>query len=150
MKRQVGFTLLEVVVTLAIAALVLLPLTGLLQEGLKAFTTGTDSIYLQEQMSLALDRFGREVRQHPLATVRDGGRTLVLEGNGLAVTLTLAPAGDGSLQLLAQRENGREVWLEKVVAGGFRGGDGGSVSLDLTARRGGVTLTLTATDGGRR
>lgn len=150
MKRQAGFTLLEVVVTLAITALVLLPLAGLLRQGLDAFATGTDSIYLQERLALALDRFGREVRQHPRATVRDGGRTLVLEGNGPAVTLTLAPAGEAAMQLLAQRDGSQEVWLENVVAGGFRAGAGGSVSLDLTARRGGVTLTLTATAGGRR
>ena len=57
-----GFTLVELLVGLAVAGLVLLALTGLLQQGGQAYLAGTTRLDAQQSARVALERLGRELR----------------------------------------------------------------------------------------
>lgn len=58
-----GFALAELLVVLALAGLVLLALTGLLQQGGQAYVDGTARLDAQQSARVALDRLGRELRE---------------------------------------------------------------------------------------
>jgi len=57
-----GFALVELLVVLAVAGLVLLALTGLLQQGGQAYLAGTTRLEAQQSARVALERLGRELR----------------------------------------------------------------------------------------
>ena len=57
-----GFALVELLVGLAVAGLVLLALTGLLQQGGQAYLAGTTRLDAQQSARVALERLGRELR----------------------------------------------------------------------------------------
>lgn len=57
-----GFALAELLVVLALAGLVLLALTGLLQQGGQAYLDGTARLDAQQSARVALERLGRELR----------------------------------------------------------------------------------------
>ena len=57
-----GFALVELLVVLAVAGLVLLALTGLLQQGGQAYLDGTARLDAQQSARVALERLGRELR----------------------------------------------------------------------------------------
>ena len=57
-----GFALVELLVVLAVAGLVLLALTGLLQQGGQAYLAGTTRLDAQQSARVALERLGRELR----------------------------------------------------------------------------------------
>ena len=58
-----GFALAELLVVLALAGLVLLALTGLLQQGERAYLDGTARLEAQQSARVALGRIGRELRE---------------------------------------------------------------------------------------
>jgi Tfp pilus assembly protein PilW len=58
-----GFALAELLVVLAVAGLVLLALTGLLQQGGQAYLDGTARLEAQQDARVALERLGRELRE---------------------------------------------------------------------------------------
>ena len=58
-----GFALAELLVVLAVAGLVLLALTGLLQQGEQAYLAGTTRLDAQQSARVALERLGRELRE---------------------------------------------------------------------------------------
>ena len=57
-----GIALAELLVVLAVAGLVLLALTGLLQQGGQAYLAGTTRLDAQQSARVALERLGRELR----------------------------------------------------------------------------------------
>lgn len=58
-----GFALAELLVVLAVAGLILLALTGLLQQGGQAYLDGTARLEAQQDARVALERLGRELRE---------------------------------------------------------------------------------------
>ncbi len=57
-----GFTLVELLVALAVVGVVLLTLTGLLQHGEQVYLFGTSRLEAHQNARVALDRLGRELR----------------------------------------------------------------------------------------
>jgi type II secretory pathway component PulJ len=58
-----GFALAELLVVLALAGVVLLALTGLLQQGERAYLDGTARLEAQQDARVALERLGRDLRE---------------------------------------------------------------------------------------
>lgn len=78
-----GFALAELLVVLAVAGLVLLALTGLLQQGGQAYLDGTARLEAQQDARVALERLGRELR----------GAGIDPRGTGFPPLLNLTPTG---------------------------------------------------------
>jgi len=78
-----GFALVELLVVLAVAGLVLLALTGLLQQGGQAYLAGTTRLDAQQRARVALERLGRELR----------GAGIDPRGTGFPPLVNPAPTG---------------------------------------------------------
>ncbi len=78
-----GFALVELLVGLAVAGLVLLALTGLLQQGGQAYLAGATRLDAQQSARVALERLGRELR----------GAGIDPRGTGLPPLVNPTPTG---------------------------------------------------------
>jgi len=82
-----GFALAELLVVLALAGLVLLALTGLLQQGGQAYLGGTARLDAQQSARVALERLGRELRGAGIQNDLNGDG--VISGNPERITYAL-------------------------------------------------------------
>lgn len=65
-----GFTLVELIISTAVLGLVMAGLLGLLTASRRAYTRGSSTVDLQQNLRVALDRMGKEIREggyHPRA-----------------------------------------------------------------------------------
>ena len=72
-RGEGGFTLMELMISVAILGLVMAGLLGLLTASRDAYSRGSSTIEAQQNARLALDRMGKEIREagyHPRPPTR--------------------------------------------------------------------------------
>ena len=111
-REERGFTLTELLIVLAVLALVLAAVVTIQQGALQAYVTGSNKTEVQQNARVALERMAREVRetQSGLTAATATSLTFVDPNTGLAVIY----ASDGNT--LARTTNG----VATVVIGGVQ------------------------------
>lgn len=125
-RRQHGVTLAELLVALAIAALVLAPLSALLRTSVLAGGAHAGRALLEQDLHFALDRIGNEIRATPRKVLSPQNTALTDSGAWLDKSRFRINA---SKQLIEVRDGVDNVVAESVAVFGI---SARSVGLDAT------------------
>lgn len=144
---EAGFTLVEVVLTLAILGVVTAAFAFFQSAGISLYTLGRQQSDLQQTVGFALEFETRELRQAASVAVSpDGSQVSYVDRDGQAASFYLDPP---SGELRQEVTGGTPA--ERVVAAGVRSvsfrlvpGPSPLVAVQLTAVQGGQTETASA------
>ena len=106
-RDERGFTLAELLVAIAVLALVLAAVTTIQRSALQAYVVGSNKTEVQQNARVALERIARELRQTP------GALTAPLT----ATSLTLSDQDTGAAVIYALTGNAPNATLTRTMGG---------------------------------
>ena len=112
-RDERGFTLAELLVAVALLALVLAAVTTIHQGVLQAYVTGSNRTEVQQNARVALERLARELRQTPAALTSATATSLTLVDQDTALAVTYALTGNAPNATLTRTTGG----VDSVVIG---------------------------------
>lgn len=151
MNRQRGLSLLEMLLSLAVAAIVLVPLRGLLRTNAAASGVAADRVTIEREADFALERIAARVRATPAALLAPNADSSTSGGWFGAWVFQLSAGkltetNGSSVRVLAENVTAFSITAPTVLAGQQR------VEASLTLARGDASTThyATARMGGAR
>lgn len=142
-RQARGISLVELLLALAVAAIVLAPLAGLLRTGAAASSVAADRVALERDADFALERIAARVRATaPVLLAPQSDSTS--SGSWFSVTFQsgggkLTESGSGTTRVLAENVTAFSITAPTVLTGQQL------VQASLTLSRGDASTTHTAT-----
>jgi hypothetical protein len=142
-RRAHGIGLVELLLALAVAAIVLAPLAGLLRTSAAASGVAADRVALERDADFALERIAARVRASTPALLAPQPASSS-SGNWFSVTFqfsgsTLTESGSGTTRVLAENVSAFSITAPTVLTGQQL------VQASLTLTRGDASTTHSAT-----
>lgn len=142
-RRARGISLVELLLALAVAAIVLAPLAGLLRTNAAASSVAADRVALERDADFALERIAARVRA-TAPTLLAPQPVSSSSGNWFSVTFqfsggTLTESGSGTSRVLAENVSAFSITAPTVLTGQQL------VQASLTLTRGDASTTHSAT-----
>lgn len=117
-RRQAGFTLTEMLVTIAVMAVLTGPLVVVFQQSQSSYLSQTDQAELMQKMRIAMSQMTRTIRQAGNAPVAPIGAAVEVLDNGalrLRTDITGSVAGAGTLLATGDPDGATTALFEVVT-----------------------------------
>lgn len=117
-RREAGFTLTEMLVTIAVMAILTGPLVVVFQQSQSSYLAQTEQAELLQQMRIAMSQITRTIRQAGNVPVADVGPAVEVLGTGsirLRTDITGSVAGESALRSTGDPDGAASALFEVVT-----------------------------------
>ncbi|MDD1782206.1 type II secretion system GspH family protein [Enterovibrio sp. ZSDZ35] len=120
MSRQRGFTLIEIIVTLTILAIVSIGISGFLESGAQGYVEAKNREALQSQARFVVERLGREIRHAVPGSLLISNNDRCVRYTPTQYTGFYSERLPNNATLSITMSKTRTNWIDAINGGGYR------------------------------